>query len=324
MNRKVFCITLCMVFALCISAEAQQPSVPRIGFLHQSSPTSVSARQHAFQEGLRDLGYTEGKNIIVEYRYGDGESGRIRVAAGELVQSNIDVLVTGAASATSIAKAATRRIPIVMAAVSDPVSLGLVSSLARPGGNITGLSTLSPEISGKRLEILKATIPGLSRLGVLGESTNRDSALSLKETELASRTLGVKHQFVELRESEEIESAFRQLRKQRVDAVLVLPGTLNTHRNEIVRQALITRLPAIYYAPEWAEDGGLMTYGVSFPDLYRRAATYVDKILKGAKPANLPVEQPKKFEFIINLKTAKQIGLTIPPNVLARADKVIR
>jgi putative ABC transport system substrate-binding protein len=325
MKKKITFLALCaMLFALCSSAEAQQPKVPRIGFLHPASAASVSARRHAFLEGLRDLGYTEGKSIIVEYRYGEGESDRVRTAAAELVQSNIDVLVTGAASATNIAKAATRTIPIVMAAVSDPVSLGFVSSLARPGGNITGLSTLSPEISGKRLEILKETITGLSRLGVLGDSTNRDSARSLKETEFASRTLGVKHQFVELREPEEIESAFGQLRKQRVDAVLVLPGTLNSHRKEIVRRALISRLPAIYYAPEWAEDGGLMTYGVSFPDLYRRAAYYVDKILKGAKPADLPVEQPTKFELLINLKTAKQIGLTIPPNVLARADKVIK
>ena len=211
-----------------------------------------------------------------------------------------------------------------MAAVSDPVSLGFVSSLARPGGNITGLSTLSPEISGKRLEILKEITPGLSRVAVLGDSTDLDSARSLKETEFSSRILGVKHQFIELREIQEVESVFAHLKKQLVDAVLILPGTLNSHRAEIVRRALISRLPAIYYAAEWAEDGGLMTYGVSFPDLYRRAATYVDKILKGAKPADLPVEQPTKFEFVINLKTAKQIGLTIPPNVLARADRVIK
>jgi putative ABC transport system substrate-binding protein len=306
------------------AAEAQQSKMPRIAFLHSASADSVSARRHAFQEGLRALGYTAGTNIIVEYRYGQGESHRLRNAAAELVQSNVDVFVTGAASATSIAKAATSTIPIVMAAVSDPVSLGFVESLARPGGNITGLSTLSPEISGKRLEILKETVTGLSRLGVLGNPTNLDSVRSLKETEFASRVLGVKHQFVELREPEQIESAFGQLKKHRVNAVLVLPGTLNSHRNEIIRHALSSRLPVIYYAPEWAEDGGLMTYGVSFPDLYRRAATYVDKILKGVKPADLPVEQPTKFELVINLQTAKQIGLTIPPNVLARADKVIR
>jgi putative ABC transport system substrate-binding protein len=320
----VRCIVCTILFALSFTAEAQQSKLPRVGFLHPASADSVATRRHAFEEGLTALGYTFGTNLIVEYRYGQGEAHRLRKAAAELVQSNVDVFVTGAASATTIAKAATSTISIVMAAVSDPVSLGFVSSLARPGGNITGLSTLSPEISGKRLEILKETVIGLSRLGVLGDSTNRDSARSLKETEFASRALGVKHQFVELREPEQIESAFAQLKKQRVDAVLVLPGTLNSYRNEIIRHALSSRFPVIYYAPEWAEDGGLMTYGVSFPDLYRRAATYVDKILKGAKPADLPVEQPTKFEFIVNLKAAKQIGLTIPPNVLARADKVIK
>jgi putative ABC transport system substrate-binding protein len=314
-----------MLFALCPSVQAQQSlKIPRVGFLHPASADSISARRDAFREGLRELGYTVGNNILIDYRYGQGESDRLRTAAAELVRSNVDILVTGTASATSIAKAASSTTPIVMAAVSDPVSLGFVSSLARPGGNITGLSTLSPEISGKRLEILKETVVGLSRLGVLGDSRNRDSGRSLKEIELASRTLSVKHQFVELRAPEEIESAFGQLLKHRVDAVLILPGTLNSHRKEIIRRALISRLAAIYYAPEWAQDGGLMTYGVSFPDLYRRAAVYVDKILKGAKPADLPVEQPSKFELIINLKAARQIGLTIPPNVLARADKVIK
>jgi putative tryptophan/tyrosine transport system substrate-binding protein len=306
-------------------AEAQQPNIiPRIGFLHPAAAASVAARRQAFQEGLREAGYAEGKNITVEYRYGDGEVERVKFAAAELVESKIDVLVTGAASATSIAKAATGRIPIVMAAVSDPVSLGFVSNLARPGSNITGLSTLSPEVSGKRLEILKEIIPGLSAVGVIGDSRNRDSARSLKETEVAARALRVKHQLAEVRQPEGIDTAFRQLMKLRVDAVLVLPGTLNSHRKEIVRRALINRLPAIYYAPEWADDGGLVTYGVNFPELYRRAAIYVDKILKGAKPSDLPVEQPTKFELVINLKTAKQIGLTIPPNVLARADRVIK
>jgi putative tryptophan/tyrosine transport system substrate-binding protein len=322
--RKLVCFSLAALLFEFGSAEAQQRKLPRIGFLHPASAASVSARRHEFLEGLRELGYNEGNNIVVEYRYGDGQSDRVRTAAAELVRSKIDVLVTGTASATNIAKTTTWTIPIVMAAVSDPVSLGLVSSLARPGGNITGLSTLSPEVSGKRLEILKQTVKGLSRLGVLRDSANPDSAPSLRETELASRTMGVKHHFVELREPQEIETAFGQLRKQRVDAILVLPGTLNSQRKEIVQQALVSRLPAIYYAPEWANDGGLMTYGVSFPYLYRRAATYVDKILKGANPADLPMEQPTKFEFVINLKTAKQIGLTIPPNVLARADRVIK
>jgi putative ABC transport system substrate-binding protein len=267
---KHFGFTLCAVlFEICSSAEAQQPTkVHRIGFLHPASAASVSARREAFQNGLRELGYLERNNIIVEYRYGQGESDRIPAAAAELVQLKVDVLVTGAASATRSAKIATTTIPIVMAAVSDPVSLGFVASLARPGGNITGLSTLSPEISGKRLELLKETIPGLSRLAVVGDSTNPDSARSLRETELAARALGVKHQFVELREPEDIESAFAHIRKLRSDAVLVLPGTVNSHRTPIVRRALMSRLPTIYYAPEWAEEGGLMTYGVSFVDLY--------------------------------------------------------
>ena len=326
MRGKIFSWLLATFLLTTASfAEAQQPKkVPRIGFLHSASASSVAGRREAFQHGLRELGYVTGNNIFVEYRFGAGGADRIPMAAAELVQLKVEVLVTGAASATRAAKVATTTIPIVMAAVSDPVGLGFVSSLARPGGNITGLSTLSPEISGKRLEILKEITPGLSRVAVLGDSTDSDSARSLKETEFSSRILGVKHQFIELRALEEVESVFAQLRKQRVDAVLVLPGTLNSHRNEIIQRALSSRLPAIYYAAEWAEDGGLMTYGVSFPDLYRRAATYVDKILKGAKPTDLPVEQPTKFELIINLKTAKQIGLTIPPNVLARADRVIR
>jgi putative tryptophan/tyrosine transport system substrate-binding protein len=307
------------------SVEAQQSiKVPKVGFLHSASAASVSARREALQEGLRDLGYAEGRNIIIEYRYGEGDIDRLRLAADNLVKSDVDILVTGAALATSIAKSATRRIPIVMAAVSDPVKLGFVSSLARPGGNITGLSTLSPEISGKRLELLKEIVPGLARVAVIGDQRDRDSARSLEETEVAARALGVKHHVIELRGAEGIENAFKQLPKQRLDAVLLLPGTLNSHRNDIIRRALISRIPVIYYAPEWADDGGLMSYGVSFPELYRRAATYVDKILKGAKPADLPVEQPTKFELVINLKTAKQIGVTIPPNVLARADRVIK
>ena len=305
-------------------AEAQQPKVLHIGFLHPASAASISARTEAFRQALRELGYVEGRNISLKYRYAEGKFDRLSALAAELVRLKVDVIVTGTAAATHRAKEASESIPIVMAAVSDPVSLGFVASLARPGGNITGLSTLSPELSGKRLELLKETIPGLSRLTVLGDSTNQDSARSLRETELSARALGVKHQFLDLRGSKDLEGAFREASNGRADAVLVLPGTVNSHRTQVVELALKSRLPAIYYAPEWAEDGGLMTYGVSFTDLYRRAATYVDKILKGAKPADLPVEQPTKFELVINLKTAKQIGLTIPPHVLARADRVIK
>jgi putative tryptophan/tyrosine transport system substrate-binding protein len=302
----------------------QQPKVPQIGFLHPASAASISARTEAIRQALRELGYVEGRNISLEYRYAEGKFDRLPALAAELVRLKVDVIVTGTAAATHRAKEASESIPIVMAAVSDPVSLGFVASLARPGGNITGLSTLSPEISGKRLELLRETVPRLSRLAVLGDRTNPDSARSLRETELAARVLGVKHQFLELRGPKDLESAFRDASNGRADAVLVLPGTVNSHRTQVVELALKSRLPAIYYAPEWAEDGGLMTYGVSFTDLYRRAAYYVDRILKGIKPADLPVEQPTKFELVVNLKTAKQIGLTIPPNVLARADRVIK
>jgi putative ABC transport system substrate-binding protein len=325
MRRKGFFWLVATILSIFSQAIAQSPErIPRIGFLHPASSASISARRETFRQGLRELGYVEGGNIIVEYRHGEGKSDRVPIFAAELVRLKVEAIVTGGAAATQIAKEATTTIPIVMAAVSDPAGLGFIASLARPAGNVTGLSTLSPEISGKRLELLKETVPRLSRLAVLGDLTNPDSARSLKETELAAAALGMKHLFLEMRDPQDIESAFREASRARADAVLVLPGTINSHRTQVVELALKSRLPAIYYAPEWAEDGGLMTYGVSFTDSYRRAAWYVDKILKGAKPADLPVEQPTKFELVINLKAAKQIGLTIPPRVLARADKVIR
>jgi putative ABC transport system substrate-binding protein len=241
------------------------------------------------------------------------------------VRLEVDVIVTAGPIPTRAAKEATVTIPIVMAADGDPVGSRFVASLARPGGNITGLSTLAPEISGKQLELLKEILPRLSRMAVLGTSTRPGNAQALRETELAAGAFGVQLQYLDVLDPKDIETTFRAASKGRAEAVLVLASpVLNSQRTQIVDLAIKSRLPAIYWAPEWVEDGGLMSYGVSYTDLYRRAATYVDKILKGAKPADLPVEQPKKFEFIINLKTAKQIGLTIPPNVLARADKVIK
>jgi putative ABC transport system substrate-binding protein len=307
-------------------AQAQQPTkVPRIGFLTAASLSTISARIEVFRQGLRELGYVEGKNIIIEYRSAEGKLDRLSELAAELVRLKVDIIVTGGPSATRPAKEATLTIPIVMAQDSDPVANGFVASLARPGGNITGLATLSPEISGKRLELLKETVPRLSRLAVLGTSTEPGNVQSLKETELAAGALGVKLQYLDVRGPKDIETAFRAAGKGRADAVLVLVSAIfNAHRTQLVEHAVNSRLPAIFWLSDFVEDGALMSYGVSFTDLSRRAATYVDKILKGAKPGDLPVEQPTKFEFVINLKAAKQIGVTIPPNVLARADRVIK
>src|SRR6266571_4990390 len=328
-NRKLVGIffTIALIFAFGGAvAQAQQPKkVPRIGFLYAVSPSSVWDRVEAFRQGLRDLGYVEGKNIVIEWRYAEGKLDRLPALAAELVRLKIDIIVTGAPATTRAAKEATVTIPIVMAQDSDPVGSGFVASLARPGGNITGLATLAPELSGKQLELMKEIVPRLSRVTVLGSSTRSGNAQSLKETELAAGAFGVKLQYLDILSPKDIETAFRAASKGRADAVLVLTSPFATsQRTQITDLAVKNRLPAIYDRAEFVEDGGLMTYSVSSTDLFRRAATYVDKILKGAKPADLPVEQPKKFEFIINLKAAKQISLTIPPNVLARADRVIK
>ena len=319
-------LVLVALLALGVIAEAQQPKkVPRIGFLGASSASVLAARIEAFRQGLRDLGYVEGKNIVIEWRSAEGKLDRLPALAAELVRLKVDVIVTTGPAPTRPAKEATSTIPIVMAFDNDPVGNGFVASLARPGGNITGLSTLAPEISGKQLEVLKEIVPRLSRVAVLGSSTTPGNAQSLKETELAAGAFGVKVQYLDVRDPKDIDTAFQATGKGRADAILVLTSPVfNPYRTEIADLAAKNRLPAIYSTPEFVEDGGLMTYGVSLTDLYRRAATYVDKILKGAKPVDLPVEQPTKFEFIINLKAAKQIGLTIPPNVLVRADKVIK
>ncbi len=307
--------------------EAQQPakSPPRIGYLTGTSLSANSARTGAFRQGLRDLGYVEGKNLVIEWRSAEGKADRLPGLAAELVRLKADIIITGGPTSNRAAKDTTSTIPVVMAYDNDPVGNGFVASLARPGGNITGLSTLAPEISGKQLELLKEIVPRLSRVAVLGTSTNPGNAQSLRETERAAGALGVKLQFLDIRSPKDIQTAFQDARKGRADAALVLAGSiLNSHRAQVVELGAKSRLPAIYPYPEYLEDGGLITYSVNFTDLFRRAATYVDKILKGARPADLPVEQPTKFELVINLKTAKQIGLTIPPNVLARADRVIR
>jgi putative tryptophan/tyrosine transport system substrate-binding protein len=307
-------------------AQAQQATkIPRIGYLHGASMATMTARNEAFQQGLRELGYIDGKNIVIEYRYAEGKPERLPELAAELVRLKVDILVSAGAAVTRAAKAATSTIPIVMTNEADPVGTGVVASLARPGGNITGLSTLAPEISGKQLELLKEVVHSLSRVAVLGTSNNPGYAQALKEIELAAVALKMKLQFLDVLDAKDVDAAFRMASKERASALLVLPSSvLITQRSRIIELALKNRLPAIYNRSDYVEEGGLMTYSTSLTDLDRRAATYVDKILKGRTPADLPVEQPKKFEFIVNLKAAKQIGLTIPPNVLARADRVIR
>ena len=320
MNRKIFGTSLCaLLFALSPSVDAQQPvKVSRIGFLGFPSPSANAARNEAFRQGLRELGYVEGKNIVIEWRFAEGKLDRVSALAAELVRLKVDVIVTGGAGSTRPANEATNTIPIVMAQDPDPVGNGFVASLARPGRNITGLSTLAPELSGKQLELLKEIAAKLSRVAVLGTSTSPANAQSLREVELAAGALNVQLQYLDIRSPNDIELAFQEARKTRVDAFLALIGpVLANQRTQIADLAVKSRLPAIYGQPEYVEAGGLMSYAVSFTDLHRRAATYVDKILKGAKPADLPVEQPTKFELIINLKTAKQIGLTIPQRARA-------
>jgi putative ABC transport system substrate-binding protein len=326
MVAKILSCLLAAFFLITVQlAEAQQPKkVPRIGFLI-ASPSIFPGRVEAFRQGLRELGYVEGRNIVIEWRYAEGRRDRLPALADEVVRLKVDIIVSGGPTITGFLKEATTTIPVVMGFDTDPVGNGLVASLARPGGNITGLSVFSPELGGKRLELLKEIVPKLSRVVVLGSSTLPGNAQTLRETELAAGALGVKLQHFDVLSPKDMEAAFRRAVEGRADAVLALGNSvLNAHRTQVADLAVKSRLPAMYYAAEFVDVGGLMFYGVDFADLYRRAATYVDKILKGAKPADLPVEQPTKFELVINLKTAKQIGLTIPPNVLARADRVIR
>jgi putative ABC transport system substrate-binding protein len=328
MNGKIFVYLLATFLLITVAPAQAQPTTTkifRLGYLAGSSLPVNAARIEAFLQGLRELGYLQGKNIVLEYRAPEGKSERYPALASELVGLNVDVLLTAGAASTRAAKDATSTIPIVMVQDSDPVGSGFIASLARPGGNITGLSTLAPEISGKRLELLREIVPKLSRVAILGTSNYPGNAQSLKETEHAASAFGMRFQYIDTLSAQDIEPAFRAASRESAGAVLVLQSfVLNSHRKQIVNLAIKGRYPAIYYSSEWTKDGGLMSYGVSFTDLNHRAASYVDKILKGAKPADLPVEQPQKFEFIINLKAAKQIGLTIPPNVLARADKVIK
>jgi putative tryptophan/tyrosine transport system substrate-binding protein len=328
MSKKFLCLILnALIVAFSFPADAQQPTkLPRIGWLTGSTLSSNTHRTDAFRQGLRELGYVEGKNIVIEWRGADGNRDRQRALAAELVRLKVDVIVTSGGGPTRAVKEETVTIPIVFAQDTDPIGNGFVASLARPGGNITGLSRLAPELTGKQVELLKEVVPRLSRVAVFATLTSPSYAQALKEIELAAGALKVMLQYLDVQGPKGFEAAFREASKGRADAVLwVVSGNVaSPYRKKIAELAIKSRLPAIYEQATFVEAGGLMSYGVNFTDLDRRASTYVDKILKGAKPVDLPVEQPTKFEFVINLKAAKQIGLTIPPNVLARADKVIK
>jgi putative tryptophan/tyrosine transport system substrate-binding protein len=328
-RRKTFCFALCaLLLALGLSAEAQQTKkIPRIGYVRVvGAPSPPGPNVEAFRRGLRELGYVDGENIVIEFRYAEGKPDRIPSLVAELVQLKVDVLVSGDDPTIRVAKQATKTIPIVMVINQDPVATGLVDSLARPGGNITGISRLTRELSGKRLELLKEVVPGTTRVGILWDPSSEGSKISFNEYQAAARVLKIQVQSLEVRGPDpDLDGAFRLAVKGRANALVAVVGALlNRYRKQIANHAIKNRLPSMYESSLWIEPGGLLSYSTNDEESFRRAATYVDKILKGTKPADLPVEQPTKFELVINLKTAKQIGVTIPPNVLVRADKVIK
>jgi putative ABC transport system substrate-binding protein len=325
--RVLLILFVVALLAVAVIAEAQQPKkVPRIGYLSPSDAATESTRAEPIRLALRELGYIEGKNIAIEYRYAEGKLNRFPELAEELVRLKVDIIVVTGDASIRAAKNATKTIPIVMAATgSDPVEAGLIESLARPGGNVTGVTTLGRELGGKRLELLKEAFSKVAHVAVLNGSVNPATTIELKEVQAAARVLRLTIQPWEVRASDDFENVFAALNKQRPDGLYVTTGgRITANQKRIVGFALKSRLPSVYGRRESVEAGGLMSYGADIADSYRRAATYVDKILKGAKPADLPVEQPTKFELVINLKTAKQIGLTIPQSMLYRADKVIK
>ena len=328
MNRKVLiCLLTTALLSIAPFLGAQQPKkVPRIGYLSPLSSAGDATRRSGFQQGLRELGYTEGQNIVVEYRFAEGNLDRLPELAAELVHLKVDVIVAGGGSLIArSAKNAAGTIPIVMTNAEDPVANGLVASLARPGGNVTGLTAMLPDLAGKRLELLKETVPKITRVAVLWNSAVPEKAIEFKETQGAAKAFGTRLQSLEVKNPNDLDGVFEAASKQRAGAIITLPDPLtNTLGPRIVELATKKRLPTMFTQTPPVDGGGLMSYGPSYADLFRRAAIFVDKILKGTKPADLPVERPMKFEFVINLKAAKQIGLTIPPNVLARADRVIK
>jgi putative ABC transport system substrate-binding protein len=315
-----------ILYTVCTPVHGQQPTkLPRVGFLVPGSPAGFAVRVEAFRQGLRELGYTEGKNIAIEYRWAEGNLDQLRKLAADLVQSKVDVIVTSGDAAIGAARENTAIIPIVVGVAGDLVVTGYAASHARPGGNITGLIDMSPDLSTKRLELLKETFPKVARLRILWNAANPVMALNFKETERAARGMGLKAESWEVRNSDDFDAVLTEPARGQSDVLIVFQDSLViAHRKTIIDFAAKHRLPGIYFDSTWVNSGGLMSYGPNYPDLFRRAAGYVDKILKGRKPADLPVEQPAKFELVINLKTAKQIGLIVPPNVLARADQVIR
>ncbi|MGH7389473.1 MAG: ABC transporter substrate-binding protein [Candidatus Rokuibacteriota bacterium] len=324
---------LSLVAAVCILAaplagEAQPTrKVYRIGYLSTQSSSAVAGELDAFRQGLRDLGYADGQNVVIEYRFAEGKLDRLAGLAAELVRLNVDVIVTGGTPGTRAALQATRTVPLIITVVGDPIAAGFVTSLARPGGNVTGLTQMSPQLSGKRLELLKEALPNISRVAVLIDAALMAHQIfaPLQETQVAAKTLGLRLQSLEVRGPDaDWSGAFKAATSQGADALITLPGpVIELHSEHVVDMAAKNRLPAIYPTREFVEAGGLMSYGPDRVDLNRRAATYVDRLLKGAKPAELPIEQPTKFELVINLQTAKALGLTIPRSLLLRADRIV-
>ena len=323
-NRKlVGIVALVLTFVMCgVVAEAQQKKIPRIGVLFIGSRNQPHLE--AFKQGLRERGYTEQKNILLEYRYAEGHNDRLSQLTAELIRDKVDVIVTTASVSALAARRVTKTIPIVMTS-GNPLESGLATSLAKPGGNVTGLTVLSVDLSGKRVELLRETFPKTTRIAALQSPQDFEAGAGYKETQEAAKAFSLRLHPVEVQSANDFEPAFVQMNKARETALLVILSPMITFNSRrIVELALKYRLPGMYPTKQFAEEGGLMSYGPLIGDLYRRAATYVDKILKGANPGELPVEQPTKFELVINLKTANQIGVTIPPSVLARADKVIK
>jgi putative ABC transport system substrate-binding protein len=328
MMRKEIIVALLAIFssaAICTVGAQQPTKIPTVGFLVVAPRSFFTDRIESFRQGLQSLGYIEGKAINIEYRYAEGKLDRLPELAKELVAANVDVIVTTSRPGILAVKSATRTIPIVFSGVQDPVAMGLIDSLARPGGNATGLSILAPELGGKRLEILKETVPRVVRVAFFLGPSQGVGGDAVEATRSAARGLGLQLKPLNVRDSKDLDKAFETAIAEKVQCILTNPSpVINTHRLRIVELATKNRLPGMYAAPEFVEAGGLMSYTPSYTEQFRRAAVYVDKILKGAKPADLPVEQPMKFEFVVNLKTAKQIGLTIPQWTLMKADRVIR
>jgi putative ABC transport system substrate-binding protein len=325
MATLVVTVLVCSLLAAPLGAEAQPAAkVYRIGVLETTSPATAATVHDAFRQGLRELGYVEGQNLVLEYRWAGGKAERFPRLAAELVALKVDVIVARGTPASLAAKTATPTIPVVMAAAGNPVGTGLVHSLARPGANVTGLSGVSEDLAGKRIELVKDVVPQVSRIGFLWNPGNPSNRLVFEETRVAARRFGLTVESLAVRKSEDLEPVFEAARRARVQAIVMsVDATIQHQAPRITALAIQNRLPAMYGSREFVEAGGLMSYAVHFPDLYRRAATYVDRILRGAKPAELPVEQPTKFEFVINLRTARALGLTIPPSLLARVDHTI-